>query len=111
TSSNFNSNGKCGACAQVTNTGNGRSVVVTIIDECPQDSNPVCAGNPNGHLDLSKSAFDTLGFSTGNPSSGVAWKYVPCPTAGGVKLRIKPGNPNQVFIENEVTAIASVVSN
>jgi hypothetical protein len=32
----------------------------------------VCAANPNGHLDLSKTAFDTLGFATGNPSSSVS---------------------------------------
>jgi hypothetical protein len=104
-SSDFNSSGSCGACAQVSN--GGKSVIVTVIDECPQNSNPPCASNPNGHLDLSVPAFNALGFPVGNPS-GTTWKFVPCPVMGNVKVRFKTGNPNEIFIENEILPIKSV---
>ena len=109
TGSNFTNSNYCGACVQITNTNNGKSVTATVIDECPIDSNPACA--PAGHLDVSKTAFDALGFSTGNPSSGVSWKVVPCNVAGNVKVRVKSGNPNQVYIENERLPIQSVTQN
>jgi hypothetical protein len=108
TSSNFNTVNRCGACAQVTN--GSKSVVVTIIDECPEDSNPACAANPNGHLDLSRPAFNALGFSVGNPS-GTTWKYVACPVSGGIVVRVKSGNANQVYIENVVLPIQTVTVN
>jgi hypothetical protein len=107
-SSNFDSSKYCGACAQITNGGN--SVIVTVIDACPEDSNPPCKSNPNGHLDLSVPAFDALGYSTGDPKN-TTWKFVPCPVSGNVFVRIKPGNPNEIFIEGGVTAIASVTLN
>jgi hypothetical protein len=106
--SNFSTVNSCGACAQITN--GGRSIIATIIDECPQDSNPPCANNPNGHLDLSMAAFNALGYSVGNPS-GTTWSYVPCPVAGNVITRIKSGNPNQIFIENSILAITGVSMN
>src|SRR4029077_4555845 len=106
---NFNSSGSCGACVQITGP-NGRTVIATVIDECPYGSdggNTACQNNPNGHLDLSKTVFDQLGYSVGNPS-GTTWKFVPCPVSGNVKVRVKPGNANEIFIENGITAIASV---
>ncbi len=109
TSSNFTNSNYCGACVQITNANNGRSVTATVIDECPVDSNPACAAA--GHLDVSKTAFDALGFSVGNPSSGVSWKVVPCNVAGNVKVRVKSGNANQVYIENERLPIQSVTQN
>ena len=108
-SANFTNSNYCGACVQITNTNNGKSVTATVIDECPIDSNPACASA--GHLDVSKSAFDALGFSTGNPSSGVSWKVVPCNVTGNVKIRVKTGNANQVYIENERLPIKSVTQN
>ena len=107
-SSNFDTVNHCGACAQIAN--GSKSVIVTIVDECPETSNPVCANNPNGHLDLSRPAFNALGFSTGNPS-GTTWKYVACPVTGGIVVRGKSGNANQVYIENVVLPIASVTVN
>jgi hypothetical protein len=98
----------CGACAQITN--GSKSVIVTIVDECPVSSNPACANNPNGHLDLSRPAFNALGFSVGNPT-GTSWKYVACPVSGGIVVRVKEGNPNQVYIENVVLPIAKVTVN
>lgn len=109
TSSSFTNSNYCGACVQITNTNNGKSVTATVIDECPIDSNPACASA--GHLDVSKTAFDALGFSTGNPSSGVNWKVVPCNVSGNVKIRVKSGNANQVYIENERLPIKSVSQN
>jgi len=107
-SSNFDSAKYCGACAQVSNGGN--SVVVTIIDACPENSNPPCQQNPNGHLDLSVPAFNALGFPVGNPKN-TTWKFVPCPVTGNVIVRVKSGNPNEIFIENGITSIASVSMN
>ena len=54
-STDFANNKSCGGCVQLTNGGN--SVIATVIDECPQDSNPKCV---NAHLDVSKAAFDKL---------------------------------------------------
>jgi len=33
---------------------------------------------------------------------------VPCPVTGNVKVRLKPGNNNESFIENEILPIQSV---
>jgi expansin (peptidoglycan-binding protein) len=106
--STFDTVNDCGACAQITN--GGKSIIVTIIDECPEDSNAPCKSDPTGHLDLSYSALNALGYSNGDPS-GTTWKMVPCPVTGNVFARIKSGNPNQVFIENSVLAITNVTMN
>jgi hypothetical protein len=108
TGSNFDTVNHCGACAQITN--GSKSVIVTIVDECPENSNPLCASDPGGHLDLSRPAFNALGYPTGDPS-GTTWKYVPCPVTGGIVVRGKSGNANQVYIENVVLPIASVAVN
>jgi len=60
---------------------------------------------------VSKTAFDALGFSVGNPSSGESWKVVPCSVSGNVKVRVKSGNSNQVYVENERLPIQSVTQN
>ena len=104
--SNFDTVNHCGACAQITN--GGKSIIATIVDECPVDSNPACAST--GHLDLSRGAFNALGYPVGNPS-GTTWKYVPCPVSGGVVVRGKTGNANQVYIENVVLPVQSVSVN
>jgi len=107
--SGFNSSARCGACVQITGQ-NGRMIVATIADECPYGSdggNSVCANNPNGHLDLSKAAFDQLGYSVGNPT-GTNWKFVPCPVTGNVVIRLKTGNPNELFVENSILAVTGV---
>jgi Lytic transglycolase len=106
---NFNSSGNCGACAEVTGN-NGTRIVVTIVDECPQNSNPVCNANPANHLDLSVAAFNQLGFPVGNPS-GTTWRFVPCPVSGNVRIRVKTGNPNEAFVENSILAIRGVSLN
>jgi expansin (peptidoglycan-binding protein) len=105
----FDSKSHCGECVQITGQ-NGKNVVATIIDECPYGSdggNSACANNPNGHLDLSYSVFNQLGYSVGNPS-GTTWKFVPCPVTGNVIVRVKPGNPNELFIENTILNVTAV---
>jgi expansin (peptidoglycan-binding protein) len=107
-SNNFDSAMYCGACAEV--SGNGKTAIVTIIDACPKDTNAPCANNPDGHLDLSVPAMNALGYGTGYPQ-GTTWRFVPCPVTGDVVVRIKPGNSNQVYIENEVLPIQTVEVN
>jgi hypothetical protein len=105
-SSNFNTSSRCGACVQIGNA------VVTIVDECPYDgnNNPPCKSNPSGHLDLSNSGASAGGVR-GDPNvhNQNAWKFVPCPINGNVKVRLKMGNNNEFFIENEILPIASVM--
>ncbi len=107
-SSDFNTSSRCGACVQI------GSAIVTIIDECPYDgsNNPPCKANPTGHLDLSSAAASAAGVK-GDPAlkNQAAWKFVPCPVNGNVKVRLKPGNNNEIFIENEILPIASVTCN
>jgi hypothetical protein len=104
-SNDFSNSKYCGGCVQLTNGGN--SVIATVIDECPQDSNPKCI---NAHLDVSKTAFDKLGYTAGDPT-GTTWKFVPCPVTGNVKVRVKNGNPNEIYIENAILALQSVTMN
>ena len=99
----FNTSGNCGACVQITN--NGKTIIATIIDECPESSNPVCSQNASGELDLSVDAFNQLGFPTGNPT-GTSWKVVPCPYAGNVIVRVKQSN--ELYLEGVILPIKSV---
>jgi expansin (peptidoglycan-binding protein) len=107
--SSFNTGNYCGACVEITGQ-NGTKIIATVIDACPTGSNPPCQQRPNQHLDLSKSAFDRLGYSVGNPTN-TTWRFVPCPVSGNVKVRFKSGNNNEIFIENGITAIATVTIN
>ncbi|MES1207939.1 MAG: hypothetical protein ABUS79_18550, partial [Pseudomonadota bacterium] len=102
-SSDFNTKGSCGTCVEISN--NGKTIIATIIDECPEDSNPVCKQNASGELDLSVDAFNALGYANGNPS-GTSWKAVPCPVTGNVVVRIKQAN--EAYIENSILAITGV---
>jgi hypothetical protein len=103
TSSDFNTSNRCGACVQI------GSAIITIVDECPNDSNPPCQKNPSGHLDLSQSGASAAGVQGDpNKTGQAAWKYVPCPINGNVIVRLKSGNNNEFYIENEILPIASV---
>lgn len=56
---------------------------------------------------LSQGHWGKTAPGTGN----VSWKYVPCPTSGNVKFRLKePSNANwnEVIVENHTHPIASV---
>jgi hypothetical protein len=104
-SSGFSTSDRCGACVQI------GSAIVTIVDECPYDANQnaPCKNNPTGHLDLSTNAA-SAGNVKGDPSvqGQNAWKFVPCPINGNVMVRLKNGNNNEIYIENEILPIASV---
>jgi expansin (peptidoglycan-binding protein) len=102
-SSNFDTVDDCGACVEITN--GATKVVATIVDACPEDSNPPCLSA--GHLDLSTQAFDALGYSVGDPS-GTTWQFVACPVTGNIQGRPKDQNVDQVYLENSVFPIVSV---
>lgn len=104
-STNFDTSNRCGACVKIGNA------IITIVDECPYDGgqNIPCANNPKGHLDLSRAATSAAGVQ-GDPNikNQAAWNFVPCPVTGNVKIRLKPGNNNEFFIENVILPIQSV---
>jgi expansin len=109
----------CGACVEVTRDG-GRSVVITIVDQCPVATNPKCT---KGHIDLSVAAFDQLGnrgnegyLGTGNGgmAGSISWKYVACPTPENISFRLKePDNEawNQLLVQSHKYPIQSVSIN
>ncbi len=107
--SSFNTSNNCGACVEITGQ-NQKKIIATVIDSCPTASNQPCRDRPSQHLDLSKAAFDQLGYSVGNPS-GTTWRFVPCPVTGNVKVRFKSGNDNELFVENGITSITAVTVN
>jgi hypothetical protein len=105
-SSSFDAVNDCGACAEITN--GGAKIVATVIDACPKDTNPPCQSA--GHLDLSTSAFNALGYPVGDPT-GTTWRFVACPVSGNVQARLKSGNVDQVYLENTVFPIVAVSAN
>ena len=103
TSSDFNTSNRCGACVQI------GGAIITIVDECPNDSNAPCKANPTGHLDLSQAGASAGGVQGDPAKQGQAqWKFVPCPINGNVMVRLKNGNNNEMFIENEILPIQAV---
>lgn len=100
----------CGACVEASY--NGRKVVITIVDECPIGTNPLCT---KGHIDLSRKAIRQLEPNGGLENlKNVSWRYVKCPAAGNVKARLHPNqNPNwqPVVIENGLFPLKSVTLN
>lgn len=105
----------CGACVQV-DRDNGKSVQVTIVDQCPSAGNPVCKA---GHIDLSQEAFlqigtvqeGYLGTTNGGAAGKISWHYIPCPTKENVSFRLKdPSNQywNQILVMGHGSPIASL---
>jgi expansin (peptidoglycan-binding protein) len=86
--------------------------VLTIVDECPKSTNPVC---DKGHIDLSRKAIRQLEPNGSQENlKGVAWKYVKCPASGNVKVRLHPNqNPDwqPVVVENGLYPLKSVTLN
>lgn len=112
----YNNAAMCGACVEVTRDGN-RKAVVTIVDQCPVDTNPKCQ---KGHIDLSVAAFDQLGnrgnegyLGTGNggQAGSISWKYVECPTSENISFKLKEpdnANWNQLLVQGHKYPIKSV---
>jgi expansin (peptidoglycan-binding protein) len=100
----------CGACVEAGY--NGKKVVLTIVDECPIGSNPVCT---KGHIDLSRKAIRQLESNQSLENlKGVSWKYVKCPASGNVKARLHPNqnaNWQPVVVENGLYPLKSVTLN
>ncbi|HEX2872308.1 MAG TPA: hypothetical protein VHP33_13650 [Polyangiaceae bacterium] len=108
--SDFAQGAACGACVEASYS--GRKVVLTIVDECPIGSNPLCT---KGHIDLSRKAIRQLEPNGSLENlKGVSWKYIKCPAAGNAKVRLHP-NQNAdwqpVVIENGLYPIKSVTLN
>ena len=103
TSEDFQTRDRCGACVKIGNA------IITIVDECPNDSNPPCRANPGGHLDLSNAGAGAAGVR-GDPNvyGQNPWNFVPCPVNGNVIVRLKQGNNNEMFIENVILPIKAV---
>jgi len=103
---NFDTVGHCGECVKITN--GDKSIVATIIDECPVTGkypNPACTPE---HLDLSWQAWKDLGYNVGNPS-GTTWQFVPCDIKGNVQLSFN--GPNEVYVQNLIVPVQSVKMN
>lgn len=106
----------CGACVEITRDGN-RKVVITIADRCPIESNSKCK---NGHIDISREAFDQLGNrgnegylgqGNGGDVGQISWKYVPCPGSATVHLTLKEHDNkywNQVLVTGHTYPIENV---
>lgn len=97
----------CGACVDLEYQ--GRSVNITIVDECPIDSNPTCTA---GHIDLSRGAWNQLtGNAPGTQIFGVNWSFAPCETSGSVTLELKePDNQyfNEILVRDHRYQVARV---
>ena len=100
----------CGACVEATYS--GRKVVLTIVDECPISSNPLCT---KGHIDLSRKAIRQLEPNGSLENlKNVSWRYVKCPASGNVKARLHPNqnaNWQPVVVENGLYPLKSVTLN
>jgi expansin (peptidoglycan-binding protein) len=100
----------CGACVEASY--NGKKVVLTIVDECPIGSNPVCT---KGHIDLSRKAIRQLESNASLENlKNVSWHYVKCPASGNVKVRLHPNQTpdwQPVVIENGLYPLKSVTLN
>lgn len=100
----------CGACVEASY--NGKKVVLTIVDECPITTNPLCT---KGHIDLSRKAIRQL-EPNGSLENlrNVSWHYVKCPANGNVQARLHPNqnaNWQPVVVENGLYPIKNVVLN
>jgi expansin (peptidoglycan-binding protein) len=96
---NYANAGACGSCVEMNYQ--GRSVTVTIVDECPIGSNPTCTA---GHIDLSRGAWNMLtNNAPGTQIGGVNWREVACPTTEKVTFQLKePQNQywNEFLVRN-----------
>ncbi|KAI1157094.1 carbohydrate-binding module family 63 protein [Nemania diffusa] len=83
----------CGACLDV--TANGKSIIVMIVDKCPE-----CE---DGHLDLFENAFDYLSPSSTDLLS-TSYTFVDCPISSPLILHNKSGTSAYWFSMQVVNA-------
>lgn len=90
----------CGACAAV--DGPNGSIVVRIVDRCPE-----CA---SGDLDLSPNAFEAIApLEAGRVD--ISWRWTACEVAGPIAYHFKEGsNPywSAIQVRNHRFAVASL---
>jgi expansin len=103
----YNNAATCGACAELRNPQNNRTVTITVVDSCVvANGNPTCT---QGHIDLSRTAFEQLtGQGTGD-INGISWRFVPCTSTGGVQFQLKKPDDqywNQFIVLNHRYPIA-----
>jgi hypothetical protein len=96
----------CGMCVNVTYQ--GKTLMATVVDECPTGT---CPSN-GGHLDLNGALARALNLGTtgtGDATSGVTWDAVECPVTGNIQA-VWNGTPagGQVYFQNVVWPIKSV---
>jgi hypothetical protein len=95
----------CGMCVNV--TWMGKSIIATIVDECA-----TCT--TSGHIDLSPSAAVALGIgqngATGDPTSGVTWQSVACPTTSNIVAMFNNGYSGQIYFQNVVFPVAAATA-
>jgi expansin (peptidoglycan-binding protein) len=76
----------CGACVQLSQ--GGRNVTITVADSC----NPAINNNgtcTNGHIDLSRNAFQSLTNQSTGDINGITWRYVPCEGVDNIQFLLK----------------------
>jgi hypothetical protein len=88
----FNNGYMCGACFQITCSGDpscyASSIVVTATNLCPQGSYSGVCDYPQQHFDLSQPAFQQIApASTGVVN--VQYQRVTCQKQGGIKFNIQ----------------------
>jgi hypothetical protein len=108
----FGNGALCGLCVNVTYAQTGKTLMATVVDECPEASNPQC-GIGSNHLDLSAALARDLGYGvngqTGDPT-GVSWSAVACPIASndGNIVVVWNGSNTQVYFQNVVWPVKAV---
>jgi len=86
----YNNAAACGSCVDLNYQ--GRMVRITVADECPVGSNPTCT---NGHIDLSRQAFQTLTNTGTGDIGGVSWNVVPCGLTEPIAIELR--EPDNVY--------------
>lgn len=88
--------GACGACAEINYQ--GRSVRVTVADECPANVsiNAPCRENAS-HMDLSRAAWNALtnNAPANRINGGITWRFVPCNLTSNVQFELS--KPDDVY--------------
>lgn len=91
--------GACGACVEV--TGPDATIVVRVVDRCPE-----C---PAGDIDFSEAAFAMIAKKELGRVP-ITWQYVSCPVSGSLAYRFKEGSSQwwtAVQVRNHRNAIAT----
>ncbi len=84
----YDNSNVCGSYIEVFHRNTTKSVIVKVLDRCPE-----C---PKGNIDLSRTAF----FNLSIPSQGIidiAWRFLPDPNNITISTRVKEGSSRYWF--------------